>query len=362
MKPANTGICTGKALSLILGSRYRQSEYQSCQSYQRLNHFPSTAMITKKDSLFRLLRTMKGIYGSAYDFFPLTYSVPTEFIKFVRHVQDESEKDEKSTWICKPADLSRGRGIFVFRDLHELSYQSSAIVQRYVPNPWLISGYKFDLRCYVLVRSFTQLTVYFYEEGLARFATSRFDMSSLDNKFSHLTNTSINKFSPFLNSDKDEVGPGCKWTIAQLRSYCEAKNVDFQKLWQRIKNIVILTLLPLAQEVKEHSSSCFELYGFDVLVDENLKPWLLEVNMSPALSVDSQVDIDVKQALLEDIIDLIGLDEQDADQAMRHAEVSRLIVGTVKPTANATQVCAGKETFYKRQDTDDPVPRKRWQI
>ena len=77
------------------GSRYRQSEYENCQNFQRMNHFPSTALITKKDSLFRLLRTMKGIYGSAYDFFPTTFTVPTEFIKFVRFINEEEENNIK---------------------------------------------------------------------------------------------------------------------------------------------------------------------------------------------------------------------------------------------------------------------------
>lgn len=116
------------------------------QSFQRLNHFPNTAVITRKDTLFRLLKKLRVVYGGIYDFFPLTIGLPKDYLKFVRLYAEEEERKSKSTWICKPVDMSRGRGIFVFRDLKDLSYDCSAIVQRYISNPLLISGYKFDLR------------------------------------------------------------------------------------------------------------------------------------------------------------------------------------------------------------------------
>ncbi|KAI8925680.1 tubulin-tyrosine ligase family-domain-containing protein [Entophlyctis helioformis] len=302
------------------GSRFRKFEYEQCQPFQRLNHFPNTIVITRKDSLFRLLRTLKGIYGSAYDYFPVTFTVPGEFIRFVRFFTTEREAGSQSTWICKPADLSRGRGIFVFKELHELTYDCNAVVQRYIPNPLLISGYKFDMRCYVLVRSYSPLTVYLYDDGLARFATSRYDMSSLKNRFSHLTNTSINKFSPTLDTNKDEIGPGCKWQFSRLRAYFEQRGMDFGKVWDRIKGMIILTLLPVANQVTIHSESCFELYGFDILIDESMKTWLLEVNLSPALSVDADIDVLVKKPLLEDIISLVGIGDDDGERAMKHTQ------------------------------------------
>lgn len=57
---------------------------------------------------------------------------------------------------------------FLMQDLHELSYASSAVVQRYIGNPLLVGGYKCDVRLYVLVTSFLPLTVYVYTEGIVR--------------------------------------------------------------------------------------------------------------------------------------------------------------------------------------------------
>lgn len=87
-------------------------------------------------------------------------------------------------------------------------YSSNVIVQRYVKNPLLIGGYKFDLRLYVLVPSFRPLTVYIYREGLVRFGTEKFSLSNLNNRFAHLTNSSLNKLGPGYLQTKERVGAG----------------------------------------------------------------------------------------------------------------------------------------------------------
>ena len=58
-------------------------------------------------------------------------------------------------------------------------------------------------------------------------------------------------------------------------------------------------------------NQCFELFGFDVLIDADLKPWLLEVNLSPALSCDSPLDQKVKSNMISDLLSLAGIVKMD---------------------------------------------------
>jgi tubulin polyglutamylase TTLL5 len=51
--------------------------------------------------------------------------------------------------------------------------------------------------------------------------------------------------------------------------------------------------------------SAFELFGYDVLVDADLKPWLIEVNSSPSLARDHPLDCEIKNALLRDILNVV---------------------------------------------------------
>lgn len=269
---------------------------------------------------------MRATFGSAhYDFSPPAFILPNDYTRFLaEHNQLRLSRGPPVYWICKPVDLSRGRGIFIFQDIKDLLYDGSVIVQRYISDPLLISGYKFDLRIYVCVKSFHPLTVYIHQEGLVRFATEKYNLSSLRNLYAHLTNTSINKFGPFYKTKKERVGRGCKWTMGKFRHFLHSQNVNELLLWQQISNIVTLTLLAIAPSVPS-CPNCVELFGFDILVDVTFKPWLLEVNYSPALSLDCQADITVKTSLINDLIDLMnykftdGLRERAYKQSRFHA-------------------------------------------
>jgi tubulin polyglutamylase TTLL2 len=96
----------------------------------------------------------------------------------------------------------------------------------------------------------------------------------------------------------------------------------------RIEKIVILTLLPLGEHVPKTDAKCFELYGFDILLDDVLKPWLIEVNFSPSLGGDSTTDQTVKEGLIEDVLDCLDfrapIKEIEAEASSSQESVSTL--------------------------------------
>jgi len=80
--------------------------------------------------------------------------------------------------------------------------------------------------------------------------------------------------------------------------------VDTAALWARITDLIIKTIISVEHHVyagaKQYvpgRSSCFELFGFDVLIDEHLRPWLMEVNLSPSLSCEAPLDLKIKVRL-----------------------------------------------------------------
>lgn len=316
---------TGRARCLahasLQGKHIKKSLLQSFGPFQKINHFPRTYEITRKDRLFKNVHTMDKRYpGRGFDFLPKTYVLPEEHGQLRKRLLKTDER-----WILKPNSSSRGRGIFIIRDLLDVSAAAAerCVVCRYVDNPLLINGLKFDLRIYVAVTSFFPLRVWIYEEGLARFATEAYRDDGYKNPFIHLTNYSINKKSKnftLLNAepqDDDDLheAVGSKWTLTAFRRFLRESGIDDVALFARIEACVARALLsiesvcaPAMQEWSRYRHACFELFGFDVLVDDALKPWVLEVNLSPSLSVESNLDHAVKSPMLADLFSLTGFE------------------------------------------------------
>lgn len=132
------------------------------------------------------------MYPNDYNICPKTYIIPDDY----RVLQTDRESDNfRSMYIMKPAALSCGKGIKVIAGKTEVKKKPGYVVSQYISNPYLINGFKFDLRIYCVVTSFDPLKVYMFKEGLVRFATQKYTTSakSVDKQYIHLTNYSVNK-------------------------------------------------------------------------------------------------------------------------------------------------------------------------
>ena len=83
-------------------------------------------------------------------------------------------------------------------------------------------------------------------------------------------------------------------------------------------SIIIKTLIAveptIMQNVQKNPTTrknCFELYGFDIMIDSKLKPWVLEVNVLPSLSSSSIFDKRIKTMVVCDALTIVGLQGYD---------------------------------------------------
>ncbi|XP_043487755.1 tubulin polyglutamylase TTLL13P-like [Polistes fuscatus] len=285
--------------------------------YQKINHFPGMTEICRKDLLARNLNRMLKLFPKDYNFFPKTWCFPADHGEAIAY----SKLHRSKTFIIKPDTGCQGRGIYLTRSLKDVKPNERLICQVYVSRPYLIDGYKFDLRIYTLITSCEPLRIYVYNDGLARFATSRYKEPSCHNTsnvFMHLTNYAVNKHSRMYIVD-EEIGS--KRKISTLLKWLKVKNIDVDDLWNKIDEIIIKTILA-AHPVLKHSYrtcfpthdrtyACFELLGFDILLDWKLRPYLLEVNHSPSFHTDAQIDKDIKESLLIDTFEMLNLQQCD---------------------------------------------------
>ena len=250
------------------------------------------------------------------DRMPETYCLPRDYDIISEKVKELDLNDIKNLWLVKPVASSRGRGIRLLTDEESLPKKNKYIVTHYIYNPHLINGKKYDLRLYLLVTGYTPIKVYLFDNGLARFCSEKYDLDpeKMQDKYIHLTNYSINKTSEnFEMNDSVDKEFGDKWTLHTLKKHFENNGLNYNKVWEKIKDIIVKVVLsvsdiaiPLIKQFELSSTNLFELYGVDILLDETLTPWLMEVNLNPSLNCDSQLDLKVKSHVLTDIFNIIG--------------------------------------------------------
>ncbi|NXN98601.1 TTLL5 polyglutamylase, partial [Rhinopomastus cyanomelas] len=308
------------------GSHLKPYLLRSLTDIQKVNHFPRSYELTRKDRLYKNVSRMQVAHGfKTFHILPQTFILPTEYQEFC----DTYSKD-RGLWIVKPVASSRGRGVYLINNPNQIILEDNILVSRYISNPLLIDDFKFDVRLYVLVTSYDPLVIYLYEEGLARFATVRYNQASKNfkNQFMHLTNYSVNKKSgDYVSCDDPEVEDyGNKWSMSAMLRYLKQEGRDTTALMASVEDLIIKTVvsaeLAIATACKtflSHHGSCFELYGFDVLIDDTLKPWLLEVNLSPSLACDAPLDLKIKASMLCDMFTLVGFVCQDPCQRSSRA-------------------------------------------
>ena len=104
--------------------------------------------------------------------------------------------------------------------------------------------------------------------------------------------------------------------MSALQTHFEKLGINMQPIWERIYDSIIKSIISVEHHlqagVKKIQNSCarqncFELYGFDILLDTNFKPHILEVNFSPSLSADSPLDYHIKSNILVDTLNMVGI-------------------------------------------------------
>jgi hypothetical protein len=352
------------------GSRPSKKELEAqksdSQREEYFNHFTDTYVLTSKGHLQYYLKLAAMKYGThIYDFFPRSWILTPQSTRLiVPYEQKRIDQGESTWWIGKPTNKSRGRGIKItktFCDLADYVEEKDKnekdlattieepmidaqlldppkesknlprlpylmVVQEYIQNPYLINGYKFDIRLYVLVSGFHPLKAHLYIDGLVRFCSKPYSMDDFD-RLRHLTNASIQDtvrttsdkglsdeerdiFMESLNSVIPPIGEGdfSKRDLRTFLSYMKHnRGENIEEVWTKVQNVINLTLLSMyTKERVRENPNCFELLGFDILFTDKLEVKLIEVNLGPSLSISSEVDAYVKQPLCQDLLTLVN--------------------------------------------------------
>lgn len=313
------------------------------EDQHRVNHLPGSYVLVTKDHIHKTLSDLQRVYGySNFDFVPKQFLLPSEEVLFkkaydasLKHVASykkvKMDRAYGRRWLVK----SQGhRGVRMLNNLDELPAlrQENVLLSQCI-EPYLVDGRKFDLGVYVAVTSILPLRIYVYDNILLRFCKQRYPrpLSADSPKESYVVVDYIPPWhipdlSPSYSTLPSASHEGTNHWDALLDYMEKMDGIDrhFVKsaVHDSIAKLIVANRGHFMESIDElkkaHSKSnfqahnFFELWRFDFMLDDNGKPWLLEVNQSPNLkakeffSPSFTTDERLKQNVVYDLLSMIS--------------------------------------------------------
>ena len=249
---------------------------------------------------------------------------------------DNSFTSNYNYWIVKPPDLFQGMGIKVFKDFKEINehcqnlfkgiekvtaeqeeyckkhnlelkpkiHKSEYIlIQKYLDNPLLYYGRKFDIRCYVLVDYC--FNVFICREGHLKACSQQYNLNNLD-VFTHITNYSLQKRCKDFAKYEQGNEISFKKFIELLDSINKGKGQKiFNKIFNKMKEEIQLSMNAIGRKLMGVPKVLsFQIFGYDFIVDQKYNPWILEINDNPGLEISSELISHLIPRMIDDAIRL----------------------------------------------------------
>mmetsp|Transcript_21918 Transcript_21918/g.21104 ORF Transcript_21918/g.21104 Transcript_21918/m.21104 type:complete len:361 (+) Transcript_21918:487-1569(+) len=298
------------------------------------NHFEQLKGITTKSGLIRSLKQYYfsndlarqagySVFDSTATTFLLSSGVEdSECVDMIHRYREISRgyapKERipmkhcvNNIWLVKPTNANQGRGIEIFSDLEDLltfvnsrPQYSCWVVQKYVERPLLFKQRKFDIRVWALMTH--RHEVFFYKKGYLRTSSDEYSLAN-GNNYVHLTNNCLQKFGDNYGAHEDGNTVGFEVFQQYLDENFPEHNLTVQEHFiPRMKDLIIDSFLAVKPQLNPNKRKhCFELFGYDFLIDEDFRLWLIEINTNPYFGVPNNYIAQVLPKMMDDLLTIV---------------------------------------------------------
>jgi len=309
-------------------------QFKALKPGRIVNQFPGIEILTQKHRLASLLNRARRLISeidqfsessqNLFDFLPESFVLPLDYSKLQRWFTiQRTQINSSKVLIVKPVSSCEGRGIQLLSNLKSLKPSTKALVQQYISSPLLLNNRKFDVRLYLLISSIRPLRLYLFRDGLIRLAREEYENIQIDDdqqseksdgvindkNHIHLTNYALNKFVKNENEQK------IKLPLSDLQLHIESLGHKWNDVWQQIKSMLIIPVLFALPHIQyethlifaNREPPCYQLLGVDVMITDNFKCHLIEVNRNPSMQCDNEIDENCKINLIQDTLNMIKI-------------------------------------------------------
>ena len=234
--------------------------------------------------------------------------VKSNLIKEIMEIEEENQKSENNFTNINNSETNntintntnnnfKKKLIIRKNAISKMYCCSDIIIQKYLDNPLLYKKRKFDIRCFVLLDS--NFNLYYCKEGHLKGSSELYNVENT-NKFIHITNYSFQKKS----SSFAKYEYGNEISYDSFKQFLEEEGFPpdkFNKVIEDMKFLIKISFKSVSQKIYKTSDVlCFELFGYDFIIDNEFKPWILEINNNPGLGISSPVIKKIIPRMLDD--------------------------------------------------------------
>jgi hypothetical protein len=287
--------------------------------YQKINRFFGFEEYVSKSLLYLNYKKMKELFPNEYNYMLETYSYPEDKDIIYNKFKNFSIKDisKDNYWLIKPKLSSVGNGIKILNSFENIEkLDKNSYITKLLNNPHLIRGYKYDIRFHGLISSIKPLKLYIYDEGFVRLSSEKYDFNNFTDKLSFITNIHANKNNiKYIYPKKHkDIERSNLWNLSILKNYYLKNNLNYNMVFEEVKDIFIKMVFSVRKKLIEKIininlsfTNFYHLIGFDIILDNNLKPYLLEANRRGSMRDDNAAEIEYTHNIIVDTLNIIGL-------------------------------------------------------
>jgi Tubulin-tyrosine ligase family len=163
--------------------------------------------------------------------------------------------------------------------------------------------------------------------------------------------------------EEEDDQPGSSRTVSRGRSETKEKEDDDREI-EGEDNREDGPSEPEPKMPSTRGSRCFEILGFDVMIDSKLQPWLIEVNHLPSFGTDSPLDLDIKERLMHQTLRSLAVLPDDEQAYLQHhkAEAEKRLMARREKDKEERQMeiagILGRDKPTPRQAAKKPQPTR----
>jgi hypothetical protein len=273
---------------------------------------PGCDKLCSKNAIWSQLKQEYGI-TQAGKIMPMTFIIRDQRdMLMINDIEQESHsKLRNNIYILKNNNQGK-KGLYMTNNISRLinddkkTLKEYKVIQKYITNPYLINKRKLNIRLYVLIYNIrdSETQWYLYNSGKCIYNNKDYNPTisllehNLQDKEQHFTSLNLDTHYIYSTLGNPE-------TLDDLKKHFGEENYNYimYKIINKLRDIksVYNKNGILRNQDNLENNTTIQYFGIDIILNDELEPYILEFNKGPEMKYKSPQDKELKNKLINKV-------------------------------------------------------------